>query len=164
MIFLLGTVAIALIAATNFVREVPAPPPPERSSVNEVVQFTETVLSPPHPSPPHIVFILADDLGYNDVGFSWQPGGLHGRIETPRLDSLAARSGTVLLSNLYAMPFCTPTRAALMTGLHPTRTGLHHFVILTSQPTGLPLDNNVPPLLPAQLKAKFGYRTHCVGE
>lgn len=56
---------------------------------------------------------------------------------------------------------CTPSRAAIFTGLHPVYSGLHHFVILSSQPTGLPL--NVP-TLPQELKKRFGYRTHLVGK
>ena len=94
------------------------------------------------PRPPHVVFLLADDLGYNDLGFSHAGGGAP-RIESPALDALAAQG--VVLTNVYAMPMCTATRAALLTGRHPTRTGLHHFVLLASQPTGLPLDVTLLP-------------------
>lgn len=58
--------------------------------------------------PPHLVFVLADDLGWNDVGF-------HGSIvRTPHLDALAA--GGVLLDNYYTQPLCTPSRSQLLTG------------------------------------------------
>ena len=58
--------------------------------------------------PPHIIFIMADDLGWNDVGY-------HGsEIETPVLDALA-KSG-VRLENYYSQAICSPTRASLMTG------------------------------------------------
>ena len=67
--------------------------------------------------PPHILFILADDLGWSDVGF-------HGSvIKTPNIDKLA-REG-VVLDNYYVQPLCTPTRSALMTGRYPIHTGKH---------------------------------------
>ena len=57
---------------------------------------------------PDIIFIIADDLGYNDVGY-------HGsEIKTPNIDKLA-RSG-VRLENYYVQPVCTPTRGQLLTG------------------------------------------------
>lgn len=57
---------------------------------------------------PHIVFILADDYGYHDIGY-------HGTvIKTPVLDSLAASGAK--LENYYVQPICSPTRSQLMTG------------------------------------------------
>ena len=57
-------------------------------------------------SPPHILFILADDLGWIDVGF-------HGsKIHTPNIDSLA-KDG-VILDNYYVQPVCTPARGSLI--------------------------------------------------
>ena len=58
-------------------------------------------------SPPHIIFILADDLGYNDVGYH------NPKIITPHIDQLA-QSG-IILEQHYAQFQCTPSRAALMT-------------------------------------------------
>ncbi|KAJ8786386.1 hypothetical protein J1605_006361 [Eschrichtius robustus] len=64
--------------------------------------------------PPHLVFVLADDLGWNDVGF-------HGsEIRTPHLDALAA--GGVLLDNYYTQPLCTPSRSQLLTGRYQARS------------------------------------------
>ena len=66
-------------------------------------------------SPPHILFVVADDLGWSDVGF-------HGsKIQTPNLDKLASEG--VVLDNYYVLPICTPTRSALMTGRYPIHTG-----------------------------------------
>ena len=57
---------------------------------------------------PNIVFILADDYGYHDVGY-------HGsEIKTPTLDSLAAEG--VTLESYYVQPICTPTRSQLLSG------------------------------------------------
>jgi len=65
---------------------------------------------------PHILFILADDLGWSDVGF-------HGSvIKTPNIDKLASEG--VILGNYYVQPLCTPTRSALMTGRYPIHTGI----------------------------------------
>lgn len=73
------------------------------------------------PAKPHIVYIVADDLGWKDVGF-------HGSdIRTPNIDRLAQTGAR--LKQLYARPMCTPTRAALMTGRYPFRYGLQTAVI-----------------------------------
>ena len=57
---------------------------------------------------PHILFILADDYGWNDIGY-------HGsEIETPTLDALAAEG--VKLDNYYVQPICSPTRSQLLSG------------------------------------------------
>ena len=62
-------------------------------------------------SQPHILFMLADDLGWFDVGF-------HGsNIHTPNIDRLAKEG--VILNNNDVEPVCTPTRGALMTGRYP---------------------------------------------
>ena len=86
--------------------------------------------------PPNVVIILADDLGWGDVGY-------HGsEIATPRLDALAAEG--VVLDRFYAQPSCSPTRAALMTGKTPMRLGVLS-PISKNNPTGLPLGESVLP-------------------
>ncbi|TCT02199.1 arylsulfatase B [Aquabacter spiritensis] len=101
---------------------------------------------------PHILYILADDLGFADVGF-------HGSdIKTPHLDRLAA--GGARLAQFYTQPLCTPTRAALMTGRYPLRYGLQVGVIPSGASYGLATDEF---LLPQALK-EVGYRTALVGK
>jgi len=72
------------------------------------------------PKKPNILFIVADDRGYADVGF-------HGcrDIPTPNVDALAA-SGVRFTSGYVSGPYCSPTRAGLMTGRYQTRFG-HEF-------------------------------------
>ena len=77
------------------------------------------VASPtPPPGPPNIVFILADDMGYGDLGCYGAP-----LIRTPNLDRLAAE-GVRLTDFRVPSGLCTPSRGALLTGLYPPRTGL----------------------------------------
>ncbi len=66
---------------------------------------------------PNIIFILADDLGYGDTGFSFQSERKAGeaRISTPNLDRLAAE-GVVLTDHYCAAPVCAPSRASILTG------------------------------------------------
>lgn len=101
---------------------------------------------------PHIVYIVADDLGWKDVGF-------HGSdIKTPNIDRLAQDGAR--LEQFYVQPMCTPTRAALMTGRYPCRYGLQTLVIPTPSKYGLPTDER---LLPQALK-EAGYKTVMVGK
>ena len=101
---------------------------------------------------PNILFILADDLGWGDVGF-------HGsEIKTPNIDKLA--SAGARLEQFYVQPVCSPTRAAFMTGRYPIRHGLHIGVVRPWARYGLPLDERT---LPQALK-EAGYETAITGK
>jgi arylsulfatase A-like enzyme len=102
---------------------------------------------------PNILIILADDLGYADVGFN---GGKD--IKTPNLDTLAAAGAR--LEQFYVQPVCSPTRASLMTGRYPMRYGLQVGVIRPWENRGLPLEEQV---LPMALKGA-GYTTAIAGK
>jgi arylsulfatase A-like enzyme len=100
---------------------------------------------------PNIVVIVADDLGWNDVGY-------HGsEIQTPRIDQLAAEG--VILNRFYAQPTCSPTRASLLTGNSAVKLGVV-APLSTANPEGLPLDQR---LLPQFLQAS-GYQTALIGK
>ena len=99
---------------------------------------------------PNVIFILADDLGWGDVGY-------HGAsIRTPNIDRLA-RHG-VELDRHYVCPVCTPTRVSLLSGMHPGRFGAHATV-----PTNDPIfpDNHYTL---ANLFRNAGYDTGLFGK
>jgi uncharacterized sulfatase len=86
----------------------------------------------PAERPPNIVFILFDDLGMNDLS-TFGGGVAGGRIKTPNIDKLAAEG--VIFTQAYAgNATCSPSRAQLMTGRYPTRTGFE----FTPTPAGFP--------------------------
>ncbi len=101
---------------------------------------------------PNVIVIVADDLGWNDVGYHG------GDIDTPSLDRLAAE-GTQL-DRFYTTPICSPTRAALMTGRDPIRLGLAYSVILPWDNNGVHPDEH---FLPESFQAA-GYQTAMVGK
>jgi len=70
---------------------------------------------------PNIVFVITDDQGYGDLGFTGNPV-----VKTPHLDRLAAESSQ--LKDYHVAPTCSPTRAALLTGRWTNRTGVWHTV------------------------------------
>jgi arylsulfatase A-like enzyme len=72
---------------------------------------------------PNIVFILADDLGYMDIGAN-NPQTFY---ETPNINTLAA-SGMRFKQGYAACPVCSPTRASIMTGKYPPRTGITDYI------------------------------------
>ena len=104
----------------------------------------------PPPASPNLVIFLADDLGWNDVGY-------HGsEIQTPRIDALV-REG-VELDRFYAYPICSPTRVALMTGRSPISIGIGRPV--PGFVKGLPTDEH---LMPQSFRAA-GYQTFLTGK
>ncbi len=101
---------------------------------------------------PHVVVVLADDLGWRDVGFHGSP------LRTPTLDRLAA--GGAMLNAFYVQPYSSQTRAALLTGRYPMRYGLQTLSLTRASTYGLPVEERTL----AQALKDRGYRTTFVGE
>lgn len=102
---------------------------------------------------PNVVLILADDMGYGDLGCYGHP-----TIVTPNLDRMAA-DGMKLTQFYVGASVCTPSRAALLTGRYPIRSGLTRVVIPKS-PGGLPASE----VTMAEVMRDAGYATMCVGK
>ena len=113
-------------------------------------QASATIETPAAVPQKNVIILLADDLGWGDVGFH------DGIASTPNLDRLATES--VELTRFYAYPACSPARAALLTGRFPQRFGIVGPV--RPREAGLPLDET---LLPASFQAA-GYQTSLIGK
>jgi arylsulfatase A-like enzyme len=107
--------------------------------------------------PPNIVIVLMDDVGWGDFGA--YGGGIAVGAATPNIDRLA-REGLQLM-NAYSQPSCTPTRATLMTGQLPIRTGLLRPMLPGEGTSGRGLDAKAT--LPQKLR-EAGYVTRAVGK
>jgi arylsulfatase A len=110
--------------------------------------------------PPNIIVILADDLGYGDLSSFGSPN-----INTPRLDAMASQGQK--WTNFYVQPVCSPSRAALLTGRLPVRSGMYGLptgpapkVIRDNAAQGLPPEE----ITIAELLKARGYATALVGK
>lgn len=123
-----------------------------------------------HKTQPNIVYILADDLGYGDVGAFGQK-----KIETPNIDALA-REGMIFTQH-YALPVCAPSRYSLMTGIHSghayirgndewaERGDVWNYAAMEANPSlegQLPIPDST--LTIAKILRQAGYRTALVGK
>ena len=105
---------------------------------------------------PNLVMILCDDLGYGDVGINGAPD-----IETPNVDALA-RSGLTLSRMRSNCTVCSPTRAAILTGLYPDRAGVPGVIRTTPSNSWGYLRTDVPTI--ADRLGDVGYHTAIVGK
>ena len=111
-------------------------------------QGPNTAELPPAERPPNVILIVADDLGYNDIS-TFGGGVADGRVQTPHIDQLAA-NGAIFTQSYSGAGTCAPSRAMLMTGRYPTRTGFE----FTPTPSGMApmvslissqMDSGLPP-------------------
>jgi len=122
-------------------------PLPEEEDTQQLLPQLKSSSSPR----PNIIVIMADDLGFGDVGFH----GFNPNLRTPNIDKLAAEG--VVLRNYFTHPMCMPSRAAFMTGRYPWSFGMtrgslsftslhiqqHQLSFLQSLPPG-----HYPPMRP----------------
>ena len=105
---------------------------------------------------PNIVLILADDMGFSDIGC------YGGEIETPNLDALSGDG--VRFSQFYNGARCCPTRASLLTGLYAHQTGIGHMTDSSGGAEGYRGDLNNHCLTIAQVLKSAGYSTYMAGK
>jgi len=121
-------------------------------SLAAVIVLTGIIAGTAAPLPPNIIFVLADDLG-------WAELGCYGNTfnETPNLDQLSDE-GTRFTQAYAAAPVCSPYRAALLTGQYPARVGILDFL----KPKDPPLSTNHVTI--AEMLKRHGYATGMIGK
>ena len=124
--------------------EVQAPP----------AQLSSSESSSQRASQPHIVMFTVDDMGWNDVG--WRSTDLPNATSFMR--ELVDKS--VLLTQYYTQPSCTPSRATMMTGKWAHENGFQNYELHITEPVGVPMSNKLMP----EYMADLGYKTHMVGK
>lgn len=116
------------------------------------VVVSSYAVSKPSSAQPNVIILLADDLGWADVGY-------HGSdIETPAIDSIAEQG--MRLERFYVNPICTPTRASLLTGRDALRMGVGYFPILAWSNKAISQSEH---FMPESFQAA-GYQTGMVGK
>lgn len=106
-------------------------------------------------SKPNVVLILNDDMGYSDIGC------YGGEVETPNLDRLAAHG--LRFSQFYNTARCSPSRASMLTGLHPHQTGVG-ILTYDSGPEGYAGNLNQRCVTIPEVLKSNGYRTYMSGK
>ncbi|MEE8327072.1 MAG: sulfatase-like hydrolase/transferase, partial [candidate division NC10 bacterium] len=105
------------------------------------------------PQRPNIILLMADDVGWGDAGYQG-----HETLQTPNIDAMAAKG--LILDRFYAAaPVCSPTRASVLTGRHPNRSGIF-FALMDQSRNALPQDE----VTLAEVLRADGYRTAFFGK
>ncbi len=158
-VFVVGVSIVSLFALVFLVTS-QLPSHPSTSTISSTnTDFSTPIMTSPlktstSSSKPHIVFILADDLGWNSIGYE----DYDLNFVSPYLTSLAASGMT--LSNYYAQEVCTPSRAAMLTGRYPLTLGMQYGVVQPSEPWGLNLSETTL----VEVLSDEGYDTYMLGK
>jgi hypothetical protein len=139
---LIATSVIITLDVRKSIRDIDIDP------ISEVEDVTDFGLKP------NIVYILADDMGWNSLGYE----DYDLSFATPTLTSLA-KDG-VILNSFYAQEVCTPARGSLLTGRYPLSIGMQYSMVQTAIPWGLNFDETT---IADVLKAN-NYTTHMFGK
>src|SRR5215210_1275465 len=128
-----------------------------RALLVSVAAFLLTVPATAADARPNVVLIMADDMGYSDLGC------YGGELRTPNLDALAA--GGLRFTQFYNTARCCPTRASLLTGLHPHQAGVGHMMTDSGEKfPGYRGDLNRECRTIAEVLRPAGYRNYAVGK
>ncbi|MEM8564159.1 MAG: sulfatase-like hydrolase/transferase, partial [Pseudomonadota bacterium] len=123
-------------------------------SILSLAVFSATAWSADQEQQPNIILIVADDLGMGDLGVFGND-----IIKTPHLDALAAQG--VVFNQFYASAnICSPSRAGLLTGRYPIRSGMAWDVVNAKDEHGLPVEE----VTIAEVLKDAGYNTAMVGK
>jgi len=109
---------------------------------------------------PHIIFILADDMGWNSLGYASQEYNETSDVSfaAPFLASMASQG--ILMSSYYGQEMCTPSRASLLTGRYPLSLGMQFFEVEEKVAWGMDLNETTI----AEVLGDAGYSTHMLGK
>ncbi|MGM7672083.1 arylsulfatase [Microbacterium sp. A93] len=115
----------------------------------------EKIMTSPVPKAPNVVLVLVDDMGFSDIGC------FGGEVQTPNIDALAGGGAT--LTQFYNTARCSPSRASLLTGLHPHQTGIG-ILNYDDSPEGYAGNLNKDCLTIAEALKPAGYRSYISGK
>ncbi len=121
-----------------------------------VISFPNLALASGKSERPNIVLIMADDMGYSDIGC------YGGEIKTPNLDQLADQG--LRFTNFFNTGRCCPTRASLMTGLYPHQTGMGWMTRVDMKHQGYRGELNRQCVTIAEVLRQCGYACYMSGK
>jgi arylsulfatase A-like enzyme len=125
-------------------------------AISSMLGFKRAEKSPVAAAKPNIIYIMADDLGYGEVGFTGQK-----KIKTPNIDRLA-REGMIFNQHYSGTAVCAPSRAALMTGINTAHAHVRELSAYTLSGNPIDLDSNEITVA-SELK-RAGYATAIIGK